>query len=96
MAGKKPARNGLLLQTLKTKLVSIDAGGSQTALPQQTATFSAPAELAPLNALAPVRTIHLRHKAAPLPASSRRTQIGTLVSTPANSPSARPHETQNY
>jgi len=42
MAGKNPARNGLLLQTLKNKLVSFDAEGSQTALPQQM--FAGPGE----------------------------------------------------
>lgn len=80
MAGKKPARNGLLLQTLKTKLVSIDAGGSQTALPQQM-----PAGSEDPNAIAPMPAFH-----------KGRTQKRNIMSTLANCLSARPHEMQNY
>ena len=96
MAGEKPARNGLLLQSLKAKLVSFDAGGFQKTLPQQLAAFPAPAGPADPNAIASVRTLHLRHKATRLPASSRRAQTGDMASTLVSCLSARPHPTRNY
>lgn len=96
MAGKKPARNGLLLQTLKAKLVSCEAEGPQKALPHQVAAFPAPLESVAPNAIASLRTRQLRHKAARLPASGKRTQIENLVRAPAKVPERRPRETQEH
>jgi len=96
MAEKKPARNGLLLQTLKAELVFCDAEGPQKALPHQIAPFPEPAGSAAPNAIAPVMTRPLRHKATRFSASGRRTQIGNLVSALARLPECRPRETKKY
>src|SRR5579864_474255 len=96
MAEKKPARNGLLLQTLKAELFFCDAEGPQKALPHQIASFPEPAGSAAPNAIAPVRTHPFRHKSARFSASGRRIQIRDLVSTLTKLPECRPRETQKY
>jgi hypothetical protein len=90
----KPARNGLLLQTLESALAFFAAEG--TGKPFRSEWRSVPdlRDSGIPHALLPVTAFHPMHMARRLPARTRRILKGNLTVAKANEPSAPDQEVQ--
>jgi hypothetical protein len=89
----KPARNGLLLQTLESALAFFAAEGSKRPFRSECHISLHPQGSGILQAVLPATSFRSMRTATGLPARSRRTLKGNLTVAKANEPSAPAQQT---